>query len=70
MTVADPHVHAAMLVHRDGRRFVWLVSQTPAEHTVRPVAAGKLTEVDADEPVDQVTLPAYGVRVLRLALDS
>ncbi|WP_291407917.1 cellulase family glycosylhydrolase [Actinophytocola sp.] len=70
VTVADPLVHAATLSHEDGRRFVWLVSQSPADRTVRPVAAGKLTELESEQPVDEVTLPAFGVRVLQLTLES
>ncbi|GAB3438992.1 cellulase family glycosylhydrolase [Actinophytocola sediminis] len=70
VTVADPLVHAGSLTHADGRRFVWLVSQSPSALDVRPAVEGKLTELAADEPVDQLTLPPYGVHVLQLTPDS
>lgn len=67
VTVADPLVHAAELRHRDGRRFVWLVSQAAEELTVKPVTTGgRLTSLATGEPVDEVTLHPYGVRVLAL----
>jgi hypothetical protein len=64
VTVADPLVHVGELVHRDGRRFVWLISQAPEELTVKPV--GRLADLVTGEPVDEVTLRPYGVRVLTL----
>jgi endo-1,4-beta-mannosidase len=74
VTVADPLVHVGHLSHEDGRRFVWLISQDPDERTVRPTVRGKLVEltdgVSDGAPVDAISLPPYGVRVLRLALDS
>jgi hypothetical protein len=67
VTVADPLVHAAELRHRDGRRFVWLVSQAAEELEVKPVVpGGLLTDLTAGEPVGEVTLRPYGVRVLAL----
>jgi endo-1,4-beta-mannosidase len=67
VTVADPLVHAAELRHRDGRRFVWLVSQAEEELTVKPAAAGgQLADLVTGEPVDEVVLHPYGVRVLSL----
>ncbi|MCT2585469.1 cellulase family glycosylhydrolase [Actinophytocola sp. S1-96] len=70
VTVADPLVHAGGLSHRDGRRFVWLVSQSPDELTVRPAVRGKLTDLAGGAPVDEVTLQPYGVRVLHLTPES
>lgn len=68
VTVADPLVHTAELRHRDGRRFVWLVSQAEEELKVKPVVApgARLTDLATGEPVDEVTLRPYGVRVLSL----
>jgi endo-1,4-beta-mannosidase len=66
VTVEDPRVLAAELRHRDGRRFVWLVSQAAAEVTVKPTVQGHLADLQTGEPVAEVALPAYGVRVLRL----
>jgi endo-1,4-beta-mannosidase len=67
VTVADPLVHAALLRHRDGRRFVWLVSQAAEELAVKPVlSGGRLTDLVTGEPVDEVTLHPYGVQVLAL----
>lgn len=66
VTVPTPLVHVGELAHRDGDRFVWLVSQSRAEHTVTPVTEGKLTDLHTDRPVDEVTLAPYDVRVLRV----
>ncbi|MFL6120700.1 cellulase family glycosylhydrolase [Actinophytocola sp.] len=67
VTVADPLVHAAELRHRDGRRFVWLVSQAAEELRAKPVVTrGRLADLVTGEPVDEVTLRPYGVRVLAL----
>lgn len=67
VTVPDPRVMAAELRHRDGRRFVWLVSQAPVPLTVKPAAAGRLTDLDSGEWMEEVTLDPYGVRVLKLS---
>jgi endo-1,4-beta-mannosidase len=66
VTVEDPRVFAAELRHRDGRRFVWLVSQAAAEITVKPTVEGHLADLHTGAPATEVALPAYGVRVLRL----
>jgi hypothetical protein len=66
VTVADPLVHTGELCHRDGRRFAWLVSQAAEELTVKPVSGGLLTDLASGEPVSEVTLRPYGVRVLAL----
>jgi endo-1,4-beta-mannosidase len=66
VTVEDPRVLVAELRHRDGRRFVWLVSQAAAEITVKPTVEGHLADLHTGEPATEVALPAYGVRVLRL----
>ena len=68
VTVADPLVHAAEVRHRDGRRFVWLVSQAEEELRVKPVVevGNRLADLTSGEPVGEVTLHPYGVRVLAL----
>jgi endo-1,4-beta-mannosidase len=66
VTVADPLVHACELRHRDGERFVWLVSQAEGELTVKPVVTGQLTDLASGEATSEVTLHPYGVRVLAL----
>lgn len=68
VTVADPLVHTGELRHRDGRRFVWLVSQAAEELEVKPAVTGggRLTDLASGEPVSEVTLHPYGVRVLAL----
>jgi len=65
VTVADPLVHVGELSHGDGRRFVWLVSQADRELEVKP-AGGPLADLSSGEPVNEVTLRPYGVRVLAL----
>jgi endo-1,4-beta-mannosidase len=65
VTVADPRVFAAELRHRDGRNFVWLVSQSDTEVTVKPTVQGHLADLGTGQPAEEITLDAYGVRVLR-----
>jgi hypothetical protein len=65
VTVEDPRVLAAELRHRDGRNFVWLVSQSDTEVTVKPTVQGRLADLHTGQPVEEVTLDAYEVRVLR-----
>jgi len=67
VAVADRRVAVDRLRHEDGREFVWLVSQAAGELTVRPAVAGGRVLHDLDgAPVEAVTLPPYGVRVLEL----
>ena len=63
VTVADPRVAAAELVHEDGRRFVWLVSHAPEPLMVTPQVHGSLADLDG-RPLSDVALGAYGVAVL------
>jgi hypothetical protein len=65
VTVEDPRVMAAELRHRDGRNFVWLISQSDTEVTVKPAVKGRLADLDTGQPTEEVTLDAFGVRVLR-----
>ncbi|WP_421109296.1 glycoside hydrolase 5 family protein [Streptomyces sp. NEAU-S77] len=67
VAVGDPRVAVDRLAHDDGRTFVWLVSQAPDELTVKPAVTGgaRLRDLTGG-PADTVTLPPYGVRVLRL----
>jgi hypothetical protein len=61
VTVDEPRVAVDVLEHEDGTRWVWFVSQAAEELTVKPAVrtSGKLAE-------DAVTLPPFGVRVLKL----
>lgn len=63
VTVDTPLVSADTLVHEDGRRFLWLVSQAEEELTVRP--SDRL-----GKPLDEVTLAPYGVRVIELDTEA
>jgi endo-1,4-beta-mannosidase len=65
VTVEDPRVMAAELRHRDGRAFVWLISQADTEVTVKPTVKGHLADLHTGQPAEEVTLEAFGVRVLR-----
>ncbi|MGH3322655.1 MAG: beta-mannosidase, partial [Streptosporangiaceae bacterium] len=68
VTVADPRVLVDGLVHVDGRRFVWLVSESSEEVAVKPtVSDGPLREPGSGAVADEVTLPPYGVRVLEVS---
>lgn len=65
----DPRVFTDALVHEDGRRFVFFVSQHETEVTVTPtVAGGELQALDGT-PSPSVTLAPYGVSVLLLTQD-
>ena len=65
VTVDDPRVAVDRLEHEDGRSFVWLVTQSREELTVKPglPLGGGLFELDGTA-ADTVTLSPYGVRVL------
>jgi hypothetical protein len=69
VTVPGPQVLVDSLVHEDGTRFVWLVSESADEVEARPRTSDGSTLHTLDgEPVgDTVALPPYGVAVLRLA---
>jgi endo-1,4-beta-mannosidase len=68
VTVEDPRVAADVMVHQDGRRFVWLVSQAAEPVAVKPqLAAGfRLSALDGGAANGEVSLVPFGVRVLRL----
>ncbi len=66
VTVDTPYVAADTLVREDGTRYVLLVSQSGEELTVRPSADGELRELTGGEPVKDVVIAPYGVRVLEL----
>ncbi|HEV2343050.1 MAG TPA: cellulase family glycosylhydrolase [Actinocrinis sp.] len=61
VTVDEPRVAVDTMVHEDGTRYVWFVSQAAEELTVKPVVrnGGRLAE-------DAVALPPFGVRVLKV----
>jgi endo-1,4-beta-mannosidase len=75
VTVEDPEVACDLLVHRDGTRFVVLASHADEELTIKPAlgVAGDqapplgLTHLGETEIVDMVTLPPFGIRVLKVA---
>jgi hypothetical protein len=66
LVVADPRVFTDTLVHADGRRFGWFVSQHADEVTVHPETSLGLLPLGADRVVPSITLPPYGVRVVEL----
>jgi endo-1,4-beta-mannosidase len=61
VTVEDPHVAADLMVHEDGTRYAWLISQADRDLTVKPLL-GEALRCDQDT----VTLAPYGVAVVRL----
>ncbi|WP_406691064.1 cellulase family glycosylhydrolase [Saccharopolyspora sp. ID03-671] len=65
VVVDDPRVFADVLVHEDGRRFAWLVSQHSRETTVSPQCAGSVRSLSG-EPLSEVVLAPYGVEVVEL----
>jgi endo-1,4-beta-mannosidase len=63
--VNDPRVITGEMVHADGRRFVWFISESEAPLSCTPiVASGSLRELDGAAPQLPLALPAFGVRVL------
>jgi endo-1,4-beta-mannosidase len=68
VTVDDPRIGTDILRHASGRRFAWLVSQAEDQVAAKPaLAAGlRLRDLDGTAVDGSVTLPPYGVRVLRL----
>ena len=68
VVVDDPRVMVGELDHVDGRRFIWLVSQSAEPVWVKPQLPQslRLVGLDGSTRPDQLELPAYGVLVLRL----
>ena len=60
--VEDPRVACDVMVHENGSRYAWLVSQADEALTVKPVVQG----ADLPPGEETTTLPPYGVAVLRL----
>jgi endo-1,4-beta-mannosidase len=74
-TVEDPEVACDVLVHHDGTRFVVVASHADEELTIKP-ALGVITEhapplgltpLGETEIVDRITLPPFGIKVLKIA---
>ncbi|RRO20409.1 beta-mannosidase [Saccharopolyspora rhizosphaerae] len=65
VVVDDPRVFADVLVHQDGRRFAWLVSQHAEETTVVPRTAASLRNLSGEE-LEEVSLAPFGVEVVEL----
>ena len=63
LRVDSPDVIVGEMEHADGARFVWLINMTDVETTATPRGA-ELVTLDGDS-VGQVTLPPFGVEVLR-----
>jgi endo-1,4-beta-mannosidase len=68
VTVEDPRVATDILVHQDGTRFAWLVSQAGEPVAVKPqLAAGlRLSALDGDTANGAINLVPFGVGVFRL----
>jgi len=60
--VEDPRVACDVMVHEDGTRYAWLVSQADEALAVKPVLHG----ASLAPGQETTTLPPYGVAVLRL----
>jgi hypothetical protein len=67
--VDDFRVAADVLVHPDGSRFAWLVSQAAETVSVKPVLGNGLCllTLDGETTGEDVTLPPFGVGVFRLS---
>ena len=68
VTVEDPRVSADVLVHQDGTRFAWLVSQAAEPVAVKPLLAPglRLCALDGDAAHGEITLVPFGVGVFRI----
>jgi endo-1,4-beta-mannosidase len=68
VTVDDARVAADILVHADGTRFAWLVSQAAEPVAVKPqLAAGlRLCALHGDTADGEIGLDPFGVRVFRI----
>ena len=68
VVTGDPRVNIGELSHEDGRRFVWFVSQSVDEVTIRPLLSGGLSlyDIDSNEMLADVTMPPYGVAICLL----
>ena len=60
--VEDPRIAADVLVHEDGTRYAWLVSQADEAVAVKPILSGASLPAGGES----VTLAPFGVAVLRL----
>ena len=61
----DPRVITGEMQHDDGRRFVWLISESDAPLTCTPrLASGTLHDLDGAPIPLPLELEAYAVRVL------
>jgi endo-1,4-beta-mannosidase len=69
VTVDDPRVAVDLIDHEDGRRFVWLVSQSDGELAVKPTVAQGLAlrGLDGSDTADGIVLEPFGVGVFQLA---
>ncbi|WP_431279871.1 hypothetical protein [Leifsonia poae] len=65
----DPSVFVDTLVHLDGRRFVFFVSQHPSPTAVSPTVLGGSLRTLGGDAAATVSLDAYGVAVLELVYE-
>ncbi|WP_199549730.1 cellulase family glycosylhydrolase [Streptomyces sp. N35] len=66
--IDSPWVSADVLVHEDGRRFAWLVSQADCELTVEPrlMTGGRLRHPVSGHEASTVTVAPFGVTVMEI----
>lgn len=63
--VPDPRVIVGEMLHADGRRFVWFISESEARVSCTPrLSAGTLRELEGGAVKIPLELEPYGVRVL------
>jgi hypothetical protein len=67
VTIDDPRIGVDILVHEDGRQFVWLVSQAAEQVTVKPALADgfRLTRADGNV-AGAVTIEPFGIEIFFL----
>jgi hypothetical protein len=65
VSVNDPRVIVGEMLHADGRRFVWFISESEAPLSCAPrLSAGTLRELEGSAVKLPLELEPYGVRVL------
>ncbi|WP_082297887.1 cellulase family glycosylhydrolase [Microbacterium sp. CGR1] len=62
--VDDPRVMTGVMEHRDGRRFVWFISQSEQPVTFTPVTNARLSRIDNGAATTHLSLPPFGVEIL------
>ena len=64
--VPDPAVNVGEMVHDDGRRYIWFVSESAEKSTVRPATGSRHLIGEDGANIESFELEPFGVTVLEL----